>query len=364
MPDSGSGTGTYVGPPVSTGVLYEPSDAISLPRYAEIVGIDECALFGIAYDGQHQYACRTIWTTAQRRQLQFYLSSAQAEIEDVVGYPLVPRWLVDDEQRYTHPLQTRWGYVIEMGVQSVTDLVDGTPVSHAADPAVVGPIVTTVTDASQLHVFFENTDDEIIPSSIVIAAGAATFYIPRCRMVIPSLESQQPKNGWDYTDTGPSGPFAQNVDIKIITTDASDQATLIRRPDCSGIPCTEEEDTACGYIQNYKTGAVQVTPATYSGGSFRSALNCYIYSKARLNYKAGLTSLPRVLEDAIIRLAHSRMPDEPCGCEFLRQVWGRDRSIPPVLTRERINAPFGLSEGAWTAWLIAKKYQLKRAGVL
>jgi hypothetical protein len=77
-----------------------------------------------------------------------------------------------------------------------------------------------------------------------------------------------------------------------------------------------------------------------------------------------LTPLTRQVEDAIVRLAHSKMPDEPCGCDMLQRHWKRDRNIPQVLTRERINCPFGLSDGAWFAYRQAATLKIWKASIL
>jgi len=58
------------------------------------------------------------------------------------------------------------------------------------------------------------------------------------------------------------------------------------------------------------------------------------------------------------------MPEEPCGCEVAQRLWRRDRHVPEVLTRERINCPYGLSDGAWQAWRFTQSMKLVRGRVL
>jgi hypothetical protein len=84
------------------------------------------------------------------------------------------------------------------------------------------------------------------------------------------------------------------------------------------------------------------------------------YSHVLLNYYAGVERLTRRLETAIVRLAHSKMPQELCGCEIFRRMWMRDHEVPKILTQERVNCPFGMSDGAWTAWKWACDMELKR----
>ena len=84
----------------------------------------------------------------------------------------------------------------------------------------------------------------------------------------------------------------------------------------------------------------------------------------RLNYLSGMDPTSPQAEDAIIRLAHSKMPEEPCGCSVAQRLWKRDRSVPSLLTAERLNCPFGLSDGAWIAWKFAMALKKYRAHTL
>lgn len=84
----------------------------------------------------------------------------------------------------------------------------------------------------------------------------------------------------------------------------------------------------------------------------------------RINYLSGLTALTAQDKSMIIRLAHAKMPNEPCGCDITQHMWSRDRNIPQILTAERLNCEFGLSDGAWMAWKYANKKAAIRFGVM
>jgi hypothetical protein len=58
------------------------------------------------------------------------------------------------------------------------------------------------------------------------------------------------------------------------------------------------------------------------------------------------------------------MPKEPCGCDPLRAMWQRDRLQLDTYTRERINCPYGTSEGAWIAWRWTENIKLVRGGIV
>lgn len=345
--------------------LTEIDLALPLPRYAQIINYSECAFFGVRNPDDDTRACRQVWSEWQRDQIAHYLGEAQDEIEQVVRYPLNRRWFADEEHPYGCPTFTTWGHVVEAGVQATSTIVSGEAVDHTSDPATVGPVATTVTDEDEIHIYHPGSDVEIYPSAISISGGNVTISIPRCRMVKESLVDN-PTGGLDY-DTVTN--FESTVDIKRVYNDASTNAVLIWPCKCGNgtcsAACTEKTQTACMYLDDLEVGIVSTKAANYSGGSWATAA-CYCDepSKLQLNYRAGLASLTRQAEDAIVRLAHAKMPAEPCGCNVTQQLWKRDRNIPAVLTRERINCPFGLSDGAWTAWRFANAMKLFRGSTI
>lgn len=365
-------------PALST--LTAEDSAVKLPRYAQIIQADECAFFGVFRDDAEHPDCRDIWTKAQRDDIARYLAEAQEEIENEVGYFLSPRYVVGqlseepngndrltDNRRYGLPLSARWMKVIAGGVRAATDVALASVVNHAADPAVVGPIATALTDTAEIHVYHPGTDVEIWPSVITITGGNLTITIPRCRMVKSAL-ADNPKAGLDYNDTT---NFESTVDVKRIYTDSSTNAVLVWPHQCNSVcascGCSEYTQTACIYIRDERLGTLDVLPATYSDGSWRgSGASCLPGrpERVRLNYLAGMKDLTRQAEDVIVRLAHAKQPAEMCGCQVAHRMWERDRNVPTVLTRERLNAPWGFSDGAYTTWRWAQTMKVSRGSVL
>jgi hypothetical protein len=321
----------------------------------------ECSFFGVRDDSNPELGCRTIWTKQQRDEVARYLSEAQFEIEQQVNFPLNPRWFTDEQHPYLCSVQTYWGYVIEAGVRAETDIELGATVDHTNDPAEV-VVATSVTNEDEIHVFHPDTDLEINPSSITISGGNATILIPRCRMVAPEF-AENPPEGWDYSDLT---KFDSEVDVKRVYNDPSTNAQLVWPRGCSGCAtCTEQTQTACMYLRNAKAGVFDVHPSRFVDGSWirpnRSSFCCRSHPQlVRLNYRAGLNPTTLQAEDAIIRLAHSKMPAELCGCETFTRIWRRDRFVPEVLTRERYSVPWGLSDGAWISWKFALSMRLVR----
>lgn len=371
MPTSGSGTMTLLPAggavaPFPTAPLSYPASCVSLNRYAQITHLNECAFWGINNPDDPETNCRTIWTEWQREDLARYLAEAQEEIEQQVGFTLCPTWFSDEHHPYRRPILTNWGKVIAGGVRGETVIQSGAAVVYATEPATVGPIVTTVTDANEIRVYYPGSDREIEPKYIDLSGGNVTLYIPRCRLV---ANPDNPEDGWDYSDLS---NFLATVDVKRVYNDPSINAVLVWPHKCSAVcaqsGCSEYTHAGCEYVRLPEIGSMDVTPASYSGGQWvtSNGLGCCRGTPqfVRLNYYAGQQQITRQMEDAIVRLAHSKMPDEFCGCEVWTRLWRRDRFVPEVLTRERLNNPFGLSDGSWIAFTFTRQFRLVRGDAL
>lgn len=340
--------------------LVNEDSAVRLARYAAIISYPECNFFGVNADVATGFQCREIWTKDQRDMVLKYLAEAQYEIEKEVGYPLAPRYIglnqseeYQDWQEFKPRIVTRFARFIEAGIEATSNIAIGSVVSHLTDPAVVGPIATTVTNQDEIHVYHPGTDIEIDPSQIVIAGGTVTIYIPRCRMVTQAM-ADNPDTGIDYNTVA---NFEATVDVRRIYTDTTTQATLVYPKSCAG--CDEETVAGCIYVRNKRVGIIDLNFASTNGNLCECKPQL-----VKLHYKAGADVLTRQAEDAIVRLAHAKMPSEPCGCDVIKRLWGRDTNVPEVLTRERLNCPFGLSNGAWTAWKFAQSMKVMRGSTL
>lgn len=337
--------------------LVNEASAVRLARYAQIIEYPECNFFGVNNPNiSTGFQCREIWSKPQRDTILKYLAEAQYEIEQETGYPLAPRWIgsgqseeYQDWQPFKWRVITKYARYIEGGIQASSDISLAEAINTATDPGVVGPVATAVTDTDEIKVYHPGTDVEIDPSDITISGGNVTISIPRCRTVKESV-ADNPDTGLDYTDLT---NFESTVDIKRVYNDDSTLVTLAYKNDCNA--CTESTFAGCFYPLNKKLGIVDIRLTSSNLCSCRVDV-------MRLNYKAGADVLTRQAEDAIIRLAHSKMPTEPCGCEVTKRLWARDRNIPDVLTRERLNCPFGLNDGAWIAWQFAQSMKVMRGG--
>lgn len=352
MPSSGSGTGT----PVTCGIVptiipdAPQRTCLSLARYAKLTNYNECSLFGVKHD--QDTACFHIMSQFDRDNIRYYLAEALEEIENILRYPLCPTWFTDEVHQSQYPQLTDWKKVIAGGIRGETTIAAGEGLDYTSEPVGIGPIATTLTDTDEIRVFYPGSDYEIEPSIVQISGGQLTIFIPRCRLVNPDLWDDQPAGGFDYDDLA---NFTGAVDVRRVYNDTSVQGEIVWPHGNGSCPsCSEGVASACLTVKDGEIGEVGILPATYSSGSWSSSSwSCYSCTpeKMRLNYYAGAIPTPLTGENSILRLAHTKMPSQPCaGCDYTRSIWGRDRVIPDLITRERANNPFGLMNGAWIAW--------------
>lgn len=361
---SGSGIGTPFVPPVILPAISTDSnypifgnDFMPLVRYAKMIGYHEGAFFGFSIPQEYRMSCRQVWTKDQRDDIQFYLEEAQDEIEQVINYTLEKKWNQNEGHPFAKKVLSNWSKVIEVGIRAEEEISSGAGINYALDPNIAQIIIAidyTNKSLYDLHVYYPDTDIEITPSNITYSAGTLTIYIPRTRLLAYTLLDNTIE-GVLYSD---SASFQPTADVKRIYTDSSVQGKLYYRGDICSSFCTEEYDDACMYLKNPDIGSILIEMPAISG------CGCRNYERMELNYAAGLTSTTKVAEMTVIRLAHSKMPTEPCGCDVTQRLWKRDRTEPQILDRERLNCPFGLSNGAWSAWKFATSMAVFRMSEL
>lgn len=326
------------------------ASTVKLAEYAYAIHICECVFWGVKNSScADEQGCRDIWPKEERDKIAFYLAEAQEEIEQELGFFVGYKWVTQERHPYTRPIQARWGHVIAGGIRGETDIDAASTVDYTSEPAIIGPIATSVTDEDEIKVYHTDTDIEVDPSEIVLSGGNVTIYIPRCRLVDPDY-ADNPSNGIDYNNLL---YFATDVDVKRVYNDTGTQATMVR-VSCNN-NCVEETGDACIHVRYPRIGSVDV--------QMGSTLCRDSWNFAELNYYSGL-EMTKQARDAIIRLAHTKMPEPPCNCSPISYYWERDRKMPDVLTRERLNNPFGLMDGAWIAWRFTQAMKLHRGGTL
>lgn len=282
-----------------------------------------------------------------------YLHEAQEDLEEIIQYPIGKKWFSYERHKPKTSILTKFGKIIASGIQATTNLSLAATVDLTVDPCVItiNPIAQP-SDYSEIHVFHPATDVEIIFSNILWdAVNGLRIYVPKCRLIATAYE-ENPPEGWVYSD---NTHFEATVDVKRIYNDPTTQARLVYRKPLTDFD-QELYKVTDQYIQRADIGLMEI--------KFLTSDCCNDYEWLDVNYCAGTEEVSRSMENAIIRLAHSKMATEPCGCDITQRMWKRDRFVPEILTRERINCPFGMSDGAWYAWKWANNKELVRSSPL
>lgn len=389
MASSGSGQGTpvVIEAPVenvydqSEELLYTPNCAVSLSRYAQVLNYEEAAFWGVVTENRWQRGGGPLWKEGDRLIIQLALAQAQQQIEAFIGYPLCKTWVTGRVQDvYNHDIRwvdqqrmrcagttvTKYPRLIEPGIRATEMIEEDATLTFGEKIATVGPIAVTFTDPREVKVYYPDSERRIQPSRVVISGGNLTIQIPRYRLVITDLLNT-PEGGIAYE---PLENFLSTVDVVRLYTDPSTQAIFVR-PNCRNNNCyggcTECTQTGCIYMLDPEIGFVNVSPAVWDEETetWNARNVCGTgYSLVRLNYACGIEYLTPEAEKIIISLAHSKLYGPPCGSDALADLWKKDNEIPRMLTRERINCPFGMANGAWNAYLWAKQFKSVRASIL
>jgi hypothetical protein len=367
----------------STPTLRVEQSAVTLALYAQVVqNLPENIFWGVSRTNDPDFDCDTYVIKPERDSISSALWEAQIEIEQEAGFPMLRRWIADEQRPYSFPLQADNAWVFDGGIRSTTTIETDAAVTHVADDANGNPqdstvtVATTITDVDEIRVFYPASlgvegPVEIDPSDIDADGVNATISIPRWRLVAPEFVNN-PRGGILY-DTVTN--FLSVVDVVRVFNDNSTEATIVwphQSSACSNISrlccltCGEFTRTACIYVSNPELGQIDVLPATFSGGSWTVNRRCACRggTHAIINYRAGPATLSPQARDAIIRLAHTKMPDEPCGCPVFQRMWNRDRTITTPITKEVRNCRFGLMDGAWTGWQFSQAMKVTRPMIL
>jgi hypothetical protein len=332
---------------------YLPYDKLAVPleRYAQIMGCPEPAFFGINWIGNATYHCPTIWTQDQRLAIAHALTEAQRDIELKIGYDLVPTYHTEERHLCTrYSVRTLYAYLIAFGTKDTINLELNAVLDHTNDPSIVVSIdITGLTVLEEeVHVYHPGTDIEIYPSEISVLGTNLNISIPRARLV---KNDNNPDIGWDYTNLS---NFETNVDVIQEYMDPDTAVNLVRRSTQSLSNCDPEIlEAGCVRIDNKTNGLIRVSSFTE-----------HSYRFFDLNYKAGLSSINSKLERAIVRFANSKLNIEPVDNAYIKTIWLADRDIPSNVSEENQNCPWGLSVGAWEAWILSKELTIHRAGSL
>jgi len=347
---------------------------LSLDDYAIMMGINRCSFNQVVWPNWPAGAeCPDVWyqfgypnanEVVGREDLAIAIHLAEDMIANALGYHLAPTWDTLEEHAWPYPaqgnqivspfIQTNWGYVISGGVRNMTTIALAQPVVYS-DPdgdtynelATItltnAQMVTAGAVAREVRVYFHDQNDdtwEIRPLTIVRNAvtGIVTITGSTCQFVTPVL--------WDAAnpttvDISVVGNFVTEVDVYRVWNDTSTQAEIVYKDgcgvcECSTTPCEETCQDGCIIVQKPRPGIVKVNPANYLSSVWTSSVLSFYPSAVRLNYLSGLPleydktirgdgHIRPLLAEAVVRLANTLLPAQPCGCGLTVSRWRRDR---------------------------------------
>jgi hypothetical protein len=362
--------------------------------FASNYGIDDCAFHGVRKEGQVEYGCGRLWKQYKREQFLEAVQRAMQKMEAYMGIPLGRKYVKDEQVKWNWksglvgPL--KWGHIQTIGVETETAIQSNVALTLSALGSPIDPVVitvgTTVTEPGEIEVRhvaakggsvieplttkIATRHGTILQPSISISGGVATIRIPRCHLVDPTLE--QPETGFDYTQ---DSNFVTSVNVYRVYVDTTAGVSLVSRPGgCSTSLCANDVTEACGVLQNSETGLVLVRPAAHTGSAWVNrciAGSVPIY--AQVSYVAGYhekasllyDSVPMALQTAIIKLAHTEMPQPACECSLHEESWALDRKqCESFLAWDVLRNPFGTLNGQIYAYNALKLFMTGQAGTI
>lgn len=347
---------------VSSGFLPANSQLyLTLDRYQEIMRLPIAAFNGLNKPEETpQFECSTIWKQSDRDYVAQSLMSAEEMREQELGYPLAPKYFVE-EQEYGHPITLLNKHLIQIGERKYADVSLAAALTLSAGGVINDPvtltIATTLTDASEIHVYYPGESVEIKPYSVVISGGTLTIKLHRSRLVDPALLDDRDDHLYYNDDAN----FIATVDVKRVYYDVATGADYVWDLAECGLTLNQQivEATQTAYtnIRDNRLAIVDTLPAVYSAGNWTQA--SFSQNKLprwiRVRYLAGRqTSMMTEMQTA--RLAHTLMPNKPCSCPTVHQYWQEDTTKGDILT------PYGQRQGAIDAWLTDSRQKIGQGG--
>ena len=328
--------------------------SVTLDRYQELMRLPIAAFNGLNRPEETPvYECSTIWKQSERNALMMALSQAEEMRENELTYHIAPKYDVMENLEYKNPLILNRKHLVKLGLQTVTDISLGEVLTLGALPNLNDPVTvtdaTTVTDKSEIKIYYPGEDYEIIPSNISISGGVATIKIPRSRLVKFALMDDREDHLY-YDD---NNNFLASVDIKRVYYDSTNPAQYVCYHCCDD-PVSE---SVCARITNNRLAIVKHCHTSYSADDGWGTIcsNCGRPSNITVYALSG-RQLSVYTEMLTIRLAHTLMPNAPVSCPTVHQYWQTDVAQTDIIT------PYGRTQGAVDAWSMDARAKVGQGG--
>jgi len=329
--------------------------SLTLDRYQELMGVRVClcSFNGIVRDDDAKCCeCSSLWKQSYLDALAIALGRAEEMREQELGYHLAPKYINDEEyDDIKYPMILRRKHLIAIGSKKCDTVQLGYPLILSVMTVINDPVVISInpyayTDISEIKVYYAGEDIEIHPSKVIIAGGTLTIYIPRCRLLKLTIDTN-----CDVPLYEDDANFVTTVDVKRCYVDLSDGMFKVWSTGCCD-PCdtvvTETTELQYPRITDKRLSIVKYSPATYALGVWTriccSSMVCGA-DLIRVSYLSGRRNSVQT-EMETISLAHTLVPDSfGDAMDMCSGCWQYDRE------KSDLSTPYGDTRGAVNAWL-------------
>jgi len=342
-----------------------------------------------------------------REQVARQIRSAEDDIEEYLGYRLLPSWDKDEWQptiRPYHPetenlndrdirgrgqqVRLNYGHMISGGIRSKEVIVAASPIVYSSTMLPVAyeetatvTVATSVTDPQEIHVYLagKSGDDasEIRPINVAIAASIATITFRRELVVVEAAyETLDIGEGFAVEGTTDAN-FETTVDVYRVYNDPQTQGTLLWEPVSrvtDGEAAAYDVQTAALWLRGSPVDpAVIYAPATWDATTGEFSYAAYQIGRqpdlVRLWYYGGYEdqreATPRITMDrdmarTVASMAAARLDRDDCGGAdisryrqdlAIAEYQGDNVSLPGHV----LNNPFGTRRGEVEAFQKLRK---------
>lgn len=383
---------------------------LPLDRWAQIMGINPLDFNQLASARLFKNTtCGEVWfqdpwghsDRISRNDVARAIFEAESQIEQEVGYKLVPDWTQEERLPYPHPavpgmygigigsrgmmkeIEAPRGHLISGGVRTKSAIQIGATIVRTDDDTdsfqetCTVTVPTTVTDINEIRVYYpaENGDDEweVRPIRVTLSGGNAIIKFPIWQIAAANQMyalNPQVLNAENATS------FESTVDVYRVYNDPSTQVQFMWEsdPSCCGscTACQFGTQAGCFHLRDPRMGFLVPAPATWdsSSQSFTSQefSACREPDQIRLWYYSGFRDMTRrrpyvemspYWELAVAYYAASLLDRSSCGCNNITEFidhWRGDQMYNDInrgnfnVTPEFAANRLGTTKGAFYAF--------------
>jgi hypothetical protein len=386
---------------------------IPLDNAAKILGIDPLHFNSVVTEFRPELnACDDLWFQyapqregqASREDLALALRMAEDQTFIHLGYPLVPIWVVDEEQKvpvtydvslvnrnynsqgFSKSIRVDRGYALEGGVKAKSVIEENSAVVYSDndgdgyDETATVVVPTTLTDGQEVHLYYpgESGSDywEIRPITVSISANTATITFKKELAVLPDLIEKyaSPSDPVLTVDGDDNNNFLEVADVYRVYNDPSDHGLIYAESTCdAGVETATIQITVRNGplgVFSFRLAEWDSTNESWETGC-SSVINPY---RLLLKYRAGKVNheMPRPYFDlepqwerAIVYYAATLLDRAVSGCENTHNIWalytedlalsenGRSYSVAFA----DLANPLGTSRAALNLWKMIKRHR-------